>query len=159
MEHEVERAVGLFRQVEHAGDVVVVLDVAGGDQLGADRIGQLANAAFHLVAGQVGEAKLRPFGQELLRDRPGDAEVIRHAQDHPFFARKQSHPRPLSPVLHQKTRLAHPRVDVSVVKYRDLPARSTSTFRRHKSELERRGSARCAGIDDEKRRARARRRR
>ena len=102
VEHEVERAVGLFRLVEHAGDVVVLLDVAGGDQLGADRLGQLANPPFHLVAGQVGETELRSFGQELLRDRPGDAEIVRHAQDHPFFPRKQSHPPPLSPVLHQK---------------------------------------------------------
>ena len=130
MEDEVERAVRLLSQVEHAGHVVVILDVARGDQLGADRIGQLANASFHLVAGQVGKTELRPFGQELLCDRPGDAEIIRHAQDHPFFPRKQSHPRPLSPVLHQKTRLAYPLVDVSVVKYRDSPAHSTSTFQR-----------------------------
>ena len=94
MEHEVERAVGLFRLVEHAGHVVVVLDVARGDQLGADRIGQLADAAFHLVAGQVGETKLRPFGQELLRDRPGDAEIIRHAQDHPFLPENSPIPGP-----------------------------------------------------------------
>ncbi len=156
MEHEVERAVGLLSQVEHAGHVVVFLDVARRDQLGADRIGQLADAPFHLVAGQVGETELRPFRQELLRDRPGDAEVVRHAQDHPFFPREQSHPRPLSPVLHQKTRLAHPRLDVSVVKYRDSPAHSTSTFRGDQSERRRTRQGNDARIDEQKSMARSR---
>ena len=85
MEHEVECAVGCLGLGEHPGDVVVLLDVAGGDQLGADRLGQLANPPFHFVAGQVGETELRAFGQELLCDRPGDAEIIRKAQDHPLF--------------------------------------------------------------------------
>ena len=53
--------------VEDTGHVLVFLDVAGGDQLGADRIGQLADATLHLVAGQVGEAELRAFIEEFLR--------------------------------------------------------------------------------------------
>ena len=34
-------------------------------ELGADRVGELADAPLHLVAGQVGEADLRPLVQEL----------------------------------------------------------------------------------------------
>ena len=94
MEHEVERAIRLLCLVEYPGDVVVFLDVARGDQLGADRVGQLADAPFHLVAGQVGEAELGPFLEELLGDRPGDAEVVRDAQDHPFLPENSPIPGP-----------------------------------------------------------------
>ena len=91
MQHEVERAVGFLGQVEDPGDVFVVLNVARRDQLGADRFGQLANPALHLVARQVGETHFGALGQELLSDGPGDAEIIRNAKDHPLLTREDPH--------------------------------------------------------------------
>ena len=84
----------MFRaSCEDAGDVVVLLHVARGDELGADRVGQLADPALHLLAGQVGEADLRPLVEQLPADRPGDAEVVGDPQDEPLLPREQSHRR------------------------------------------------------------------
>ncbi len=46
----------------------------------------------------------------------------------PFFPENSPIPGPFRLCCTQKFALAHPRLDVSVVKYRDSPARSTSTL-------------------------------
>ncbi len=88
VEHEIERAVDLAGLLEDPGDVLVLLDVAGGDQPGADRVGELADPTLHLVARQVGEPDLGPLVQQLAGDRPGDAEVVGDPQDQPLLARE-----------------------------------------------------------------------
>ena len=95
MQYEIERAVGLLSQVEHASHVVVVLDVARRDQPRADRIGQLADASFHLVAGQVGETNLRPLRQELLAIAQAMLKSFATPRITPFFPEKSPIPGPL----------------------------------------------------------------
>ncbi len=86
MQYEIEAAEGCLGFGEHPSDVFVFLDVAGGDQLGSGRLGQLANPALHLVARKVREAQLGALGHELLGDRPGDAEVVGDSEDHSLFS-------------------------------------------------------------------------
>jgi hypothetical protein len=37
------------------------------------------------------ETHLRPFGRQLLSDRPGDGPVVRNSENHALFTGKQSH--------------------------------------------------------------------
>ena len=91
MEHEIELAVGFLGQVEHTRNVIIVLYVARCDQLGADRVGELAHPALHLITRQMREADLGALGQDLLSDGPGDAEIVRNPQHQALLALEESH--------------------------------------------------------------------
>ena len=60
MQDEIQGAVDLAGLLEDAGDIVVILDVAGGDEFRADRVGELSDPTLHLLAGEVGEPDIGP---------------------------------------------------------------------------------------------------
>ncbi len=61
VQDEIERAVGFLGLVEDAFDVLVFLDVARGNQLGARGLGKFTHTPFHLLARQMREADIRAF--------------------------------------------------------------------------------------------------
>ena len=67
--------------------VVVAHHVSLNEELDADGFGELAHPAFH--GADIGEAKLRALGVQLLGDAPGDGDLVGDAHDEAALALHQ----------------------------------------------------------------------
>ena len=80
----------LVRLLEEAVDIVVRVDVAAFDELGADALGQGSHTTFQLGRG-VGEGEPRALGVERLGDTPGDGALVGDADDERRLTLIESH--------------------------------------------------------------------
>ena len=85
MDQEVQPAPGLVDLLEHPVDIAVVLDVAGQNQVRAERPGQWPDALSEGFA-LIGEGQLGPLGAERSGDAPGDGVVVRNSHDQTALA-------------------------------------------------------------------------
>ena len=91
VDEKIEPAVDVADLAEHAGDVGVLLHVAGQDDFRAVRPDELADAALARRAGQVGKRQFGPFGVERLADGPSDAAIVGHAHYQADLAGEHAH--------------------------------------------------------------------
>ena len=82
------RAPGLLKFGEDAIDGCDVLDIAGQQQLRAERIGQRLDALAEGLA-LIGEGQFGAMRMELLRDAPGNRVIVRDAHHQAAVARHQ----------------------------------------------------------------------
>jgi hypothetical protein len=90
----IEAAPFLLERLKDLFDLVVFGHVARKNDLRADPLRQRPDALLQYFA-RVGERQLRPLGVERLRDRPGDAPLVRHAENNRPLPLKQLHNPPL----------------------------------------------------------------
>ena len=86
---EIQRAPGAAQLVEHRIDGGDVLDVAGQDELRADRLRQRLDALAERVA-LIGEGELGAVRRKRPGDAPGDRMIVGDAHDQPALALHQT---------------------------------------------------------------------
>ena len=89
MDDEVEAAPLLLDLLERHFDLGVLGDVAAQDQLGLEAFGERPDPFLEDLV-EVRERDRGPFLVQLLRDAPGDALVIRHAENDSLFSCHQA---------------------------------------------------------------------
>ena len=91
MDDKIKCSKRLFGCREGLVEVGILLNIAGNQHLGTDRIDQLADAPLHLGIGGVPIRKVREpqrgsFFMQLLGDRPGDRIIVRNPKNETALA-------------------------------------------------------------------------
>ena len=93
MDQDIQPAPFIAQRVENPVDLLVLGHVAGENDLGPDSFGQGAHAPLQHLA-RVGEGELRALPVQRLGDRPGDAPLVRHPEDHSPLPFQDTHKPP-----------------------------------------------------------------